>query len=117
MRLKVQPTLRASARASMVLPVPGTSSMRICPRLSTAIRASSISVRLPTITRSTLAMIRDATAESSSDIGASLKLRVPFGLPFHGLGSRWRSVLGDYERVYRTAVSEPSGDARYGLGL
>jgi hypothetical protein len=32
MRLKLHPTLRASVRASIVLPVPGTSSMSKCPR-------------------------------------------------------------------------------------
>ncbi len=55
MRRKVQPRLRATALASMVLPVPGTSSMSKWPRHSSATRVSRTSWRLPMMTRSTLA--------------------------------------------------------------
>ena len=60
MRLKVQPTLRASARASIVLATPGTSSSRMCPSENQATSDRTSCWRLPTITFSTLAMIRFA---------------------------------------------------------
>src|SRR5262249_39873386 len=44
----------ARARASMVLPTPGTSSMSRCPSANRQVRASSTTSRLPRITRSTL---------------------------------------------------------------
>src|SRR5260221_737269 len=53
MRRKLQPSDRASAFASTVLPVPGTSSTRMCPRHSSATMASSTSWCLPKMTRST----------------------------------------------------------------
>jgi len=55
-RLKVRPSEAATARASMVLPVPGTSSRRTCPSHSSATISSSMVARLPTMTRSTLSM-------------------------------------------------------------
>src|SRR5919109_5088331 len=71
MRLKAQPTLLASALASIVLPTPGTSSIRTWPWHSKAMRASSTSPCLPTMTRSTLATIVSATDLRSSTIGRS----------------------------------------------
>ena len=56
-RLKLMPMLAAVARASIVLPVPGTSSMSTCPWHSMAAISSSICGRLPTMTVSTLWMI------------------------------------------------------------
>src|SRR5450759_1246887 len=54
-RRKLQPRLLATALASIVLPVPGTSSIKRWPRDSNATRVSLTSWRLPMITRSTFA--------------------------------------------------------------
>ncbi len=65
-RLKVQPVERAMLRARMVLPTPGTSSISTWPwqtRAMTAIRTSSC---LPTITFSTLSMMRSTMILGSS---------------------------------------------------
>src|SRR5260370_30542171 len=48
----------------MVLPTPGTSSIRMWPRLSSAITQSSISAALPTSTRPTFSTIRDPSAST-----------------------------------------------------
>ena len=61
-RRKVQPRERAMVRASMVLPMPGTSSIRTCPLQRMATRSSSVASRLPTMTRSTWACRRWAAA-------------------------------------------------------
>src|SRR2546428_1100913 len=55
MRRNEQPSERARALARTVLPVPGTSSTRMCPRQMSATSASSISWCLPKMTRSTFA--------------------------------------------------------------
>jgi hypothetical protein len=55
MRLCVPWTLAASARASWVLPVPGTSSSRRCPSESRHVRASRVTCSLPRIAFWTLA--------------------------------------------------------------
>src|SRR5438552_56184 len=60
MRRKVQPMLLLRALASMVLPTPGTSSMRMWPSHSKATRAMRTSACLPTMTCSTLATTRSA---------------------------------------------------------
>ena len=60
MRRKLQPMDLESALASMVLPTPGTSSMRMWPSHRRATRAIRTSTCLPTITRSTLATTRSA---------------------------------------------------------
>ena len=57
MRVLVPCTDCASARASDVLPVPGTSSSSTCPSLSIAVSTSSTMWRLPRIARSTLSAI------------------------------------------------------------
>src|ERR1700687_3221273 len=57
-RSKEQPRERASDLASIVLPTPGTSSIRMWPRLSSAMAQSSISALLPTSTRLTFSAIR-----------------------------------------------------------
>src|SRR4051794_8592348 len=54
-------TLCASARASTVLAVPGTSSIRTCPSQAAAATTSSICRRLPRTTVSTLSIQRRAT--------------------------------------------------------
>lgn len=51
MRPKEQSSDLAKDAAKVVLPTPGTSSMRTCPLHSRAIRASSIASSLPTMTR------------------------------------------------------------------
>src|SRR3712207_7449102 len=66
MRLKVQPIERAIDFASTVLPTPGTSSSRTCPRHIRAISTRSTDRRLPMITCSTLAATRSATCWISS---------------------------------------------------
>src|SRR5215203_6297836 len=62
MRLKLEPTVRETALASTVLPTPGTSSIKTCPRHNKATRTSSTSCRLPTMTRSTFWMTRSASS-------------------------------------------------------
>src|SRR5687767_984696 len=62
MRRNVQPMLWESAFASIVLPTPGTSSMRMWPWHSSATSAIRTSTCLPTMTRSTLATARSAGA-------------------------------------------------------
>src|SRR5260370_27594526 len=63
-RSKEQPRERASDLASMVLPTPGTSSIRMWPRLSSAMAHSSISALLPTSTRPTFSTIRAPRAST-----------------------------------------------------
>src|SRR5919106_1512725 len=60
MRRKLQPMLWLSALASIVLPTPGTSSMRMWPSQRSATSAIRTSLCLPTMTRSTLATTRSA---------------------------------------------------------
>ena len=72
MRLNEQPTLAASARASMVLATPGTSSSRMCPSQNQETSDSTICDRLPTITFSTLPMIFLAVVATSAIATASL---------------------------------------------
>ena len=50
MRRKVPPTARASARASVVLPTPGTSSMSRWPRAASAATARRTTSGLPWMT-------------------------------------------------------------------
>ena len=66
MRWKVQAVERASARASMVLPTPGTSSSSRWPRQSRVTSASRASWDLPMMTRSTLSSRRSETMRGSS---------------------------------------------------
>src|SRR5258708_7102557 len=63
-RSKEQPRERASDLASIVLPTPGTSSIRMWPRLSSAMTQSSISAALPTSTRPTFSTIREPSAST-----------------------------------------------------
>src|SRR5438105_15327485 len=58
-RLNEQPTLRARARASMVLATPGTSSTSRCPSQKKAATERRSCCRLPTMTFSTLPTIFD----------------------------------------------------------
>ena len=60
--------LRATAFASIVLPVPGTSSSSTCPSLSNATSSNSITASLPTITRLTCCRIRSAIAPTSAGV-------------------------------------------------
>ena len=69
-RWKEQPSERATALASMVLPIPGTSSSRTCPSQKMATRTSSTAPDLPTMTRSTLS--RHTFASGRQDIDACL---------------------------------------------
>ena len=61
----MQPTLRARARASIVLATPGTSSSRMCPSQKYAATASVSCGRLPMMTFSMLAMMRLAMPATS----------------------------------------------------
>src|SRR5256886_3554578 len=63
-RSKPQLSERASDFASIVLPTPGTSSIRMWPRLSSAITHSSISAALPTSTWPTFSTIREPSAST-----------------------------------------------------
>src|SRR3954452_1263669 len=65
----------ASARARVVLPIPGTSSMSRCPSHSSDTTASSTTERLPTSTRSTLRHSRSATDWTTAGIGVTLSVR------------------------------------------
>ena len=62
MRRKVQPMLRAMARANIVLPTPGTSSINRCPSQSSATKVRRTSFCLPIITFWTFSITRLATA-------------------------------------------------------
>ncbi len=75
MRLNEHPTLRARARASMVFATPGTSSRSTCPSQNQETNDRMICRRLPTITRSTLAMIFLAVAIASVMIRRALWLQ------------------------------------------
>src|SRR6202162_717995 len=63
-RSQEHPRERASDLASMVFPTPGTSSIRMWPRLSSAMAQSSISALLPTSTRPTFSTIRAPRAST-----------------------------------------------------
>src|SRR3954453_14483194 len=65
-RRKLPPRLRATARASVVLPVPGTSSPSTWPPASTAQTTSSTCQRRPCTTCSTLSTSAAATAVASA---------------------------------------------------
>ncbi len=66
MRLKLHPTDRASALASVVLPMPGTSSMSTWPSQSIATSASSIAASRPTMTRPTFSRTRAAASRMAA---------------------------------------------------
>ena len=53
---------RANARASVVLPVPGTSSNSTCPPASSAASIRSIGSAAPTTTEATFARMRSAAS-------------------------------------------------------
>jgi len=73
MRWKVQLSARASACASVVLPTPGTSSIRRWPPASSATMARRTASGLPRMTRSMAACKRaTASAASATDIKPSL---------------------------------------------
>jgi hypothetical protein len=59
-------TLRASDRASIVLPTPGTSSMSRCPSASSTVRASSTASRLPSMTVSIVERIERTLLPNAS---------------------------------------------------
>ena len=62
MRLKLQPMEREIALASVVLPMPGTSSISKCPSESSATSTRSITSLWPTMTRAMFSRTRSATA-------------------------------------------------------
>ncbi len=57
MRRTEQPSVRAMALASTVLPTPGTSSISRCPSASSTTSAVSTASGLPSMTRSTRSMM------------------------------------------------------------
>src|SRR6266851_5713107 len=79
-RSKEQPRERASDLASIVLPTPCTSSIRMWPRLSSAIAHSSISALLPTSTRLTFSTIR-APRASTDPLSICILVYFLFGDP------------------------------------
>ncbi len=66
MRRTVASTLAARARASIVLPTPGTSSMSRCPSASRQMRALRTASGFPSITPPTEARIAEVRAANSS---------------------------------------------------
>ena len=70
MRWKVPPIERASARASVVLPTPGTSSISRWPRASSATTAWRMAPGLPRSTRATF-----ASSAATSSAGAARRSR------------------------------------------
>ena len=94
-RRNSSPIVAANDLASVVLPVPGTSSINRCPRLSRANMARSIAPSLPTNTRCTLVRIlatvlatADTSPEASGTPAAVLSVvkSVPLG------GDRWQRL-------------------------
>ncbi len=71
-RLNEQPTLRDSARASIVLATPGTSSSKIWPPASQETNDNTSCFRFPTITFSTFPMIRLANSLTAATSAAAL---------------------------------------------
>ena len=104
MRRNSSPTLAASARASVVLPTPGTSSISRWPRASSAATASSTTSRLPSSTRSTLPRIRCAvvTAVAAGLIGLVARL----GARADSIGQR---IYHASRRALRRALAEARG--------
>lgn len=96
-RLNEQPTLRARARASMVLATPGTSSSNRCPSQKKPTTDSSSCGRLPTITFSTLPTIFDAVT-ATVDMRFSHKRKA-----IVGIGGTLRSF---YDRGWCVAGGE-----------
>ena len=70
MRWKLPPTDAASARASVVLPTPGMSSISRCPRASSVVTASRIAPVLPRTTVAIWASSR-RTAATRVEVGTS----------------------------------------------
>src|SRR5216683_4375778 len=66
MRRNGQSSVRATDLASIVLPIPGTSSMSTCPSHSSATSSRSMTSRLPTMTCSILRAARSAIARIGS---------------------------------------------------
>src|SRR5690349_16877142 len=67
---KEQASDAASVLASIVLPTPGTSSIRTCPSHSSATMSSLVACRFPTTTLSTLASSRSKPISSLTAIAA-----------------------------------------------
>src|SRR2546427_10037605 len=97
MRRNVQSSERASDLASIVLPTPGTSSMRRCPSHRRVTRQSRISSSLLTIARLTFAM--NASATRPTDSGAPIPLGIIGGPSWSPIrveyGGRGRFVPGE----------------------
>src|SRR5205823_380989 len=79
MRLNEQSRVRATDLASIVLPIPGTSSMSTCPSHNSATSNRSITSRLPTMTcsmfrpaRSAIARIGSTSIISMSPVGETV---------------------------------------------
>src|SRR6266508_1507389 len=83
MRRTEQSIDRASALASIVLPTPGTSSIKTCPSASRAMRARRTTSGLPSMTRWILARILSKVAARSSIPPISGRVVATGRAPFH----------------------------------
>ena len=79
MRWKLTPRDLARACASVVLPTPGTSSIRRCPRASSPITASRTTSGLPTRARATLNSSRRISSRDAMNMLRYLLECSPFG--------------------------------------
>src|ERR1700686_3755945 len=110
-RSKEQPRERASDLAGIVLPTPGTSSIRMWPRLSSAMAHSSISALLPTSTRLTFSTIR-APRASTDPFSICILLYFLFSDPVPGVNATCLSNAIGRRIVTRPGALAP-GDARH----
>ena len=122
MRANEQSSERARARASVVLPTPGTSSTSTCPSASSATTARSTVAGSPLTARRTFAITRSAASRalsSSRGSASAASIASSYAGPCPG-------DLHDPGSVVRTAritlpgialVATTFGLARYGYGL
>ena len=110
-RLKEQPTLTASALASMVLASPGTSSNRKWPSQNHETKERRICCRLPTIAFSTLAIIFLVTSLTSLMVAS-------FSTIERGHGRWFRSTLQPAHLDVRRILTVARADrhAHHGCG-
>ncbi len=108
MRAKEQSRLRAKALASVVLPIPGTSSNSTCPSTSSATNMNSVTSALPMITWDTFPWI---ACENSAKF---------IETPYHprcypaGVSKSWGSERRLSSKAYR---NQASGSTDNPLGL
>src|SRR5262245_57052131 len=114
MRRNVQSRDRATAFASIVLPTPGTSSMRRCPPQSRVMRHSRTSSSLWTMARATFASTGSTTLRTTSSEASSAPSLIPTSVPATGLyGRPWRASRNESHASIRlTLVGQSARVAR-----